>query len=212
MGKLGYDRRKEPTEEHAMATNPANYARERLIERARGLVPLLRERATSTSAAARVPADTIDAFWNAELFYLLKPKKFGGPEVRVDLAFDLAGELARGDGSAAWVWTVMGVHGLFLALFSEEAQHEYWAKDRTLSASSFAPHGKVTPARGGVTLSGKWSFCSGIDNAQWMLLGAVAGMLSTEPPIPDIRFVLLPKSDCKVIDDWNVLGLRGTGS
>ena len=195
-----------------MAINAANYTRERLIERARKLVPLLRERATATSAAARVPVETIEAFWDAELFYLLKPKKFGGPEVRVDIAFELASELARGDGSAAWVWTVMGVHDLFLALFSEEAQHEYWAKDRTLSASSFAPHGKVTPARGGVTLSGKWSFCSGVDNAQWMLLGAVAGMLSTEPPIPDIRFVLLPKSDCKVIDDWNVLGLRGTGS
>ena len=195
-----------------MARDAAAFTPEKLLERARGLVPMLRERAAATSVARRVPEETIDAYWAADLFYLLKPKKFGGPELRVDTAFAVAGELARGDGSAAWVWTVMGVHDLFIALFPEEAQHEYWAKDRTLSASSFAPNGKVAPAKDGVMLSGKWSFCSGVDNAHWMLLGAFAGMVSTDPPIPDIRYLLLPRSDCKIIDDWDVMGLRGTGS
>ncbi|MGH7089448.1 MAG: hypothetical protein ACREFQ_11170, partial [Stellaceae bacterium] len=145
-------------------------------------------------------------------FYLLKPKKQGGPEVRVDTAFEVASVLSRGDGSAAWVWTVMGVHDLFLALFPEKAQQEYWANDRTLSASSFAPSGKITPVEGGYRLSGKWSFCSGIDHARWMILGAFAGMLIQDPPIPDIRYLLLPRSDVRVIDDWHVMGLSGTGS
>lgn len=195
-----------------MPATATSYARDRLIERARRLVPVLRARAATTSAAGRIPAETISDFWDADLFYLLKPRKFGGPELRPDAAFEIAGELARGDGSAAWVWTVMGVHDLFLALFPEEAQREYWAKERTLSASSFAPNGKITPAKGGVHLSGKWSFCSGVDNAQWMLLGAFAGMVSSDPPIPDIRYLLLPRADYTIIDDWNVLGLQGTGS
>jgi 3-hydroxy-9,10-secoandrosta-1,3,5(10)-triene-9,17-dione monooxygenase len=189
-----------------------SYSRESLRERATALLPRLRERAVATSEARRLPAETIADLWDAGLFYLLKPKKFGGPEVRVDHAFEIASVLSRADGSAAWVWTVMGVHDLFLALFPEKAQAEYWANDRTLSASSFAPGGKVTPAPGGFRLSGKWSFCSGIDHARWMLLGAIAGMVSTDPPIPDLRFLMLPISDCKVIDDWHVLGLRGTGS
>ena len=191
-----------------MATS---YARDALIERARKLAPVLRERAAASAEAQRIPAQTISDFWDAELCYLLKPKKFGAPEVRVDTA-EIASELSRGDGSAGWVWTVMGVHDLFMALFPEEAQHEYWAKDRTLSASSFAPSGKIEPAEGGVKLSGKWSFCSGVDNAQWMIPGAFAGMLSNDPPILDIRYLLLPMSDIKVIDDWHVMGLRGTGS
>lgn len=189
-----------------------SYSREALIERARKLAPLLRERSQASGEARRIPAETIKAFWDAELCYLLKPKKFGGPEVRVDVAFEIASELSRGDGSAGWVWTVMGVHDLFVALFPEKAQHEYWEKDHTLSASSFAPSGKIEPASGGVKLSGKWSFCSGVDNAHWMILGAFAGMISTSPPIPDIRYLLLPIGDVKVIDDWNVMGLRGTGS
>jgi alkylation response protein AidB-like acyl-CoA dehydrogenase len=192
----------------AVSYNPAA-----LIERAQALAPTLRGRAWETSRARQIPKETIADFWNAHLFHLLKPAKFGGPEVRVDDAFTVAGELARGDGSAAWVWTVMGVHDLFVALFPEKAQEEYWADPHRLSASSFAPSGKAAPAPGGYTLNGKWSFCSGVDHADWMVLGAIFGMISTDPPIPDFRFVLLPKSDLKeVIDDWHVMGLCGTGS
>ncbi len=197
-----------------MASQPSalSYARDDLIDRASALIPVLKERGAATSAARQVPAQTITDYWDHGLGYLLKPAKFGGPEVRIDTVFELASVLARGDGSAAWVWTVMGVHDLFVALFPEPAQREYWEKDRTLSASSFAPSGKLTPAEGGFRLTGKWSFCSGIDHARWMLLAGIAGMVSMNPPIPDIRFMLLPKGDCKVIDDWHVMGLSGTGS
>ncbi len=188
------------------------YTREALLERAAALVPVLRERAAATSTARRIPEETIRDFWEHGLFYLLRPETFGGPEVRVDTAFEVAGELGRGDGSAAWVWTIMGVHDLFMAFFPEAAQREYWEKDRTLSASSFAPQGKATPVKGGFLLSGKWGFSSGVDHAEWLLLAAVAGMLGSDPPVPDIRFLLLPRRDCEVIDDWHVLGLRGTGS
>jgi 3-hydroxy-9,10-secoandrosta-1,3,5(10)-triene-9,17-dione monooxygenase len=191
---------------------PQSYAKEQLFERASALVPRLKERAVATGAQRHVPAETIKDLWDADLFYLLKPQKHGGPEVRPDVNFEVASVLSRGDGSAAWVWTVMGVHDLFVALFPEKAQQEYWAQDRTLSASSFAPSGKVTPVEGGYKLSGKWSFCSGIDHARWMILGGFAGMLSQDPPIPDIRYLLLPKADIKVIDDWHVMGLSGTGS
>jgi alkylation response protein AidB-like acyl-CoA dehydrogenase len=195
-----------------MSTDPSHYDRDALIARARKLAPMLRERAAASSQARSIPAETIAALWDADLFYLLKPRKFDGPEVRFDTTFTLANELARGDGSAAWVWAVMSVHDLFLALFPEEAQHEYWAEERTLSASSFAPTGKIEPVKGGYRLSGKWSFCSGVDHARWMLLAVFAGMVSTDPPIPDLRYLLVPKSDVTVIDDWHVMGLQGTGS
>ena len=78
-----------------------SYSRESLIERARKLAPVLRERAQTTGDARRIPAETIASFWDAELCYLLKPKKFGGPEVRVDTAFEIASELSRDDGYRA---------------------------------------------------------------------------------------------------------------
>jgi 3-hydroxy-9,10-secoandrosta-1,3,5(10)-triene-9,17-dione monooxygenase len=183
-----------------------------LLSRARALAPKLRERSIATNKAGRIPDETIDDFWNLELNYLLKPRKFGGAAIRPDEAFQVAFELGRGDGSAAWVWAVMLIHDLFVAHFPEEFQHEYWGKDRTLSASSFLPNGRPAPAEGGVRVSGKWSFCSGVDNADWMFLGVFFGPPSGGSPMPDIRYVMVPKGDYKIINDWDVMGLRGTGS
>jgi alkylation response protein AidB-like acyl-CoA dehydrogenase len=190
----------------------ASFSLERLTERAAKLIPRLRERALETTKQRRIPDETIRDLWDADLFYLLKPKKFGGPAVRPDIAFQVADQLGRGDGSAAWVWSVMTIHDLFVALYPEQFQHEYWDKPNTLSASSFAPGGMASPDKGGFRLSGKWSFCSGIDNADWMFLGAIFGPPSGASPMPDIRYVMVPQRDCKMIDDWDVMGLCGTGS
>ena len=184
---------------------------ERLMKNARDLVPVLAKRAQETSRNRSVPKETIDDFWKADLFDVIKPKKFGGKEIRYDDYIDLGIELARGDGSAAWVYTVIVVHELIIALFDEQAQKDVWEQPRALCASSFAPSGKMDAAPGGARVSGKWSFCSGIDNCDWMVFGAFAGMTGT-PPHPDLRFFLIPKREGQVIDDWNVMGLQGTGS
>ena len=184
---------------------------ETLVQKARKLAPTLRQRAAATTETRQVPSETIQDYWDAGLWYLLKPKKFGGPEIRPDIAFSVASELARGDGSAGWIWAVFTIHDLLVALWPEEFQQEYWAK-KTLSASSFAPMGKATPSDGGYRISGKWTFCSGVDNADWLLLGVFFGPPSGGSPGPDIRYVMIPRSEAKVIDDWFVFGLRGTGS
>jgi alkylation response protein AidB-like acyl-CoA dehydrogenase len=188
------------------------YSATNLLGRARALAPKLRERSYATNKAGQIPAETIEDFWDFKLNYLLRPKKFGGPAMRPDEAFAAGFELGRGDGSAAWVWSVMLIHDLFVSHFPEEFQQEYWEKDRTLSASSFLPHGKPTPASGGVRVSGKWSFCSGVDNADWLFLGVFFGPPSGDSPMPDIRYVMVPKGDYQLLDDWEVMGLRGTGS
>ena len=196
----------------AASSEAEPYSLDNLLARARALAPTLRERSLATNKAARIPDETIKDLWDSKLNYLLRPKKFGGPAVRPDEAFQVGFELGRGDGSAAWVWSVMLIHDLFVAHFPEAFQREYWGKDRTLSASSFLPHGKPTPANGGIRVSGKWSFCSGVDNADWLFLGVFFGPPSGDSPMPDIRYVMVPKGDYKIIDDWDVMGLRGTGS
>jgi len=182
-----------------------------LLQKARALAPILRQRAAVTAQARRVPAETIQDFWDAGLWYLLKPKKFGGPELRPDVAFSVAKELGRGDGSAAWIWAVFTIHDFLVAMWPEEFQHEYWAKN-TLSASSFAPTGKAEPAGGGFRINGKWSFCSGVDNSDWLLLGVFFGPPSGGSQMPDIRYAMIPTKEAEIIDDWHVFGLRGTGS
>jgi 3-hydroxy-9,10-secoandrosta-1,3,5(10)-triene-9,17-dione monooxygenase len=201
-----------PASATAVKPDAEPYSAANLLARARALAPKLRERSYATNKAGRIPEETIADLWDCKLNYLLRPKKFGGPAMRPDEAFAAGFELGRGDGSAAWVWSVMLIHDLFVAHFPEEFQHEYWGKDRTLSASSFLPNGKPTPANGGVRVSGKWSFCSGVDNADWMFLGVFFGPPSGGSPMPDIRYIMVPKGDYQILDDWDVMGLCGTGS
>ncbi|HEY7991781.1 MAG TPA: acyl-CoA dehydrogenase family protein [Stellaceae bacterium] len=189
-----------------------SFDRDALIERARKLTPVLKERAAETEKSRRLPERTLADYREAGLMGLLKPKKFGGPEVRIDTAMEVTAELARGDGSAAWVWVILNCHDTLAAFFPEEAQREFWSDPEALMASSFAPAGKIDKEGAGYRLSGKWSYCSGVDCAQWLLLGAFAGMRSLDPPIPDLAYVLVPRQDLTIIDDWHVVGLRGTGS
>jgi 3-hydroxy-9,10-secoandrosta-1,3,5(10)-triene-9,17-dione monooxygenase len=86
-----------------------------------------------------------------------------------------------------------------------------WGQDpATLVSSSYAPMGRATPVEGGFTFSGRWSFSSGCDHAQWVFLG---GLVIGEEGTPvDFRTFLLPRTDYVIEDVWDTIGLRGTGS
>ena len=63
----------------------------------------------------------------------------------------------------------------------------------------------------GYRISGRWSFCSGVNVCQWMLLGIrISPDEGVEPT--HVGFALVPKSDYQIINNWDVLGLVGTGS
>jgi len=106
---------------------------------------------------------------------------------------------------------VVGVHPWQVALFADEAQQTVWGEDTsTRLSSSYAPTGKATVADGGYILSGKWSFSSGCDHCTWVLLGGL--VFNAEGNVVDFKTFMVPRKDYTIIDVWNVVGLRGTGS
>lgn len=183
------------------------------VQAAREMADRIRDRGSEISEARQVPADLMREFFDKGLLHLLRPAKYGGPELSLKTTYEVARELARGDASVGWVHTVVVTHEHILAHFPEEVQEEYWASSEyALCASSYIPSGKVTPVDGGYRLTGQWSFCSGVDHVNWIVVGAIAGMIPGDQPKPDMRYFLVPASDFKIIDDWHVMGLRGTGS
>ncbi len=181
-----------------------------MVARARALAPILAGRAEDCEKLRRAPEATIADFIDAGLHRMLQPARFGGYEMGWDVLVDTAVELGKGCGSQGWVLTVYGDHVQMIGMFEPEVQDEIWADDpATLCASAFAPLGKMAPHKGGYRVSGKWSFSSGIDHADWLLTGA---MLHEGEGPPRYVYFLAPKSDAKVIDDWHVAGLAGTGS
>lgn len=185
---------------------------EQLIERARAMIPTLKERAKRCTAERRVPEETIAEMQAAGFFRILQPKRWGGYEMHPNVFFAVQKLLAQGCMSTGWVYGVVGGHPYEIALFDDRAQQEIWAKDDSvLASSSYQPVGKVEHADGGYYLSGRWGFSSGSEHCDWVLLGAIVPP-AKEGDAPDARTFLLPRSDYQIVDAWDVFGLQGTGS
>jgi alkylation response protein AidB-like acyl-CoA dehydrogenase len=183
-----------------------------LLRRARELVPELRRRARETESRRQILPETVADLRRAELLKAVQPKRYGGFEIEFDELMAIVSELGRGCGSTAWVYGVYCDHAITLGMCSAEAQDELWRDTPdALASSGLAPAGTVKRVPRGFRLSGRWSFSSGCDHADWVFVQSVV------PPgdgvdHPEPSYFLLPKSDWRIIDTWHVIGLCGTGS
>src|SRR5690242_6484354 len=181
-----------------------------LLDRARSMAPALRERAFAAENARRVPEETMRELKQAGLFRALQPKAYGGFEIDPQVFLEIGMIIGSASPSTGWVYSVVGVHNWQLALMPKQAQDDVWGEDQdTLISSSYTPRGQIEIVDGGYRVNGRWSFSSGCDHSQWVILGGVA----TEPDGTIRRLCfLLPRSDYRIDDVWHVIGLRATGS
>ncbi len=184
-----------------------------LLAAARAMGPVLRERAAECRAGRKVPVQTIVDFQEAGFFKILQPEQWGGYAMDPQVFYSVGLEIARHCMSSAWVLGVVAVHNWQLAVFDDRAAQDVWGDDPTvLISSSYAPVGKVTPVDGGYRLSGRWSFSSGSEHCQWAFLGAVVPTPEAPFDMMNYRTFLVPISDYRIVDNWDVVGLQGTGS
>ena len=182
-----------------------------VLDRIRELAPLLRERAVAAEEARRLPDESVKELKETGLVRLLQPKRFGGFEADPRLFYESLFTVAAACGSTGWVSGVVGVHPWQIALFPDQVQHEVWDDDPdTWVSSSYMPGGRMTPAEGGYVLNGRWSFSSGCDHCQWAILGVMLDR--GEGSAPEMWNVLIPRTEYRIEDVWNVMGLCGTGS
>jgi 3-hydroxy-9,10-secoandrosta-1,3,5(10)-triene-9,17-dione monooxygenase len=192
---------------------PDDEAYAAMLARARALVPALRDRAAKTEELRRLPPETEKDLHDAGLFRILQPKRVGGAEFDYVALVDFAEVIAAADASAAWTLANLASHHWMLGMFDNRAQDTVWGRDaNALIASSFVfPAGRARKVAGGYRLQGRWPFSSGVDSCAWNML---AGIVSSDDEADGIeyRVFLVPCQDYRIIDMWNVTGLKGTGS
>jgi len=76
-------------------------------------------------------------------------------------------------------------------------------------AGSLFPKGQAEPVVGGYRVKGRWPFASGIHHADWVAGGA---FVPGQPQPAGAQLVVLPRDQVVIHDNWQVAGLRGTGS
>jgi alkylation response protein AidB-like acyl-CoA dehydrogenase len=183
-----------------------------LIARARAMVPDIRALAEETERNRNLFPHIVERIREAELLRTCRPREFGGFEYDGEVALRIALEISAACASTGWTVNGAVSNGMSLAHWPIEAQREIWQGDADpFTFACFAPTGTALPVAGGYRLSGRWSFASGCDIAEWGKLGALIAPPGAEPPYEG-AFFLLPVADCEIIDNWFVYGLAGTGS
>lgn len=176
-----------------------------MLAAVRTVADLAREVAPRTEAGRALAPELLDAIREAGLFRLGVPRSLGGAEADPASTLAAAETIARGDASAGWCVSIAATSGLLAAYLPAAGASEVFGDPQSVAAGVWAPKGRGVAVDGGVVVSGRWSFCSGVQHADWLFAGFVH-------PCGALKVAALPKSSLEVLDTWHTTGLRGTGS
>ncbi len=197
-----------------VATHDTSSRATAILEKVRSLGPTLRERALDAERANRHSQQTIADLDATGVFNIGSPAEFGGDELSVSDQLDVVIEVSKWDGSAGWiVWAGASINWLTVgsgARVIDEVYGPAWVGPRVAGSSHFpASRGRARRVDGGWMLSGgPWTFASGSLWAPFTNLGCIAD----DGEGPYLVAVQVPVDELTFLDDWNVAGMRATGS
>ncbi len=185
-------------------------AADELLDRARALVPALKERAAAAEQARHVLPETYDALAEAGVFRMCVPERFGGHEADFETQCDVLATIAIGCPSSSWVATIFSAMAWLAATLPDEAQEEILGPGDPRISGGLSPTGTAAPTGGGVVLNGAWPFNTGNFGATWVVVNALRPLDDGDGVVPTC--VLVPSQDLKALDDWHASGMAATGS
>jgi indole-3-acetate monooxygenase len=174
---------------------------------------LARELAATTERERALPVELLDALRATGLMRAGAPASLDALQAPPARTLAAAETIARGDASAGWCVSIAATSSLLSAYLPEEGAAEIFVDPRMVAAGVWAPRGHAVSVDGGLRVSGRWSFCSGISHSEWLFAGCVledpkAG--TDDGPV--LRVTALPTAELEILDTWHTSGLRGTGS
>jgi indole-3-acetate monooxygenase len=181
-----------------------------VLEAARGLAPAIAGRGAEIEAARRVPSDLLDQLVAAGCFRVLRPSTHGGIGADLPGAMRVFEALARADASAGWTVLIgasswCDLAGLPRATFDGL----FAANPDAITAGAINPTGSIAAVDGGYRVTGRWSFASGCEHADWLYGNCVEALVDGDP---QLRMAVFSPDQVVIEDTWTVSGLSGTGS
>jgi alkylation response protein AidB-like acyl-CoA dehydrogenase len=180
-----------------------------MLKQAEAVAAIASECAEAGDQEGRLAAPVVDAFHREGLLGMWVPRSLrGGAELAPLASLQILEAVSYGDPSAGWVLMAASLAtGTGGAYLGDEAVAQLFGHERLpVIAGQGTRPGTATPVPGGFRLTGSWSFASGIKHASHIhTLGVV-------PDTGEARIFVLPVTEATLIDNWDVLGLRATGS
>jgi alkylation response protein AidB-like acyl-CoA dehydrogenase len=179
------------------------------------LLPAIRSRRQEIEQARRMPRDLVEELRKTGIFSLSVPRAIGGEEAKPADIMRAIETVATADGSTGWCAMIANGSNIAAGYMSETGAKEVFADPTAPAAGIAAPAGKAVRVDGGVRVSGRWPFASGITHCKWVWAGCLVmedGRPRMTPRGPEIVHACMPVSDVVIHDTWHVSGLCGTGS
>lgn len=189
-----------------------------LLESARALRPVVEAEADATDVQVRMSAPADEAIARSGLNHLQVPTELGGWEADTDTVLDVLEEVAHQDGSIGWTFMANANATAMCCMLDPEVAREMLAgRPEVVCAGQFVSRGKARRADGGFEAQGRFQFGSGISRATWVGGGALVrdrdGELERDGAgMPRVLAFLVPRERVELLGNWDVMGLRGTGS
>tara|TARA_Y100001936_G_C16094045_1_gene689892 strand:+ start:14678 stop:15445 length:768 start_codon:yes stop_codon:yes gene_type:complete len=184
-----------------------------LIESARAMIPVLKERALQAERDRCIPKETDAEFREAGFYRALQPARHGGLQLDYGAQTMFAREVGKACASSAWVGGILACHGWMAGMLPDEAQADIWGENPDVAVStSFLPIGVKAERNGDkLQIAGRWRFSSGVDHCRWAIVLVIVPPENGEGP-PDPVFALIDLNECLIEETWDSAGLAGTGS
>src|ERR1700742_1622764 len=168
-------------------------AQEDIVARARLIGDMARGMADQIDTDRRLPAELVGALRDSGLLRAGAPTEVEALELPPGTALGCAEAVARGNASAGWCVSIAITSSLLVAYMPASSRDELFGEGRGVAAGVWAPRGTARTVDGGIVVSGRWAFCSGITHADMMF----AGCLVDDQRIPWV--VALRKDDLEVL-------------
>jgi indole-3-acetate monooxygenase len=179
------------------------------------LLPTIRSRREDIEQARRLPRDLVDELVKTGVFTLAIPKDLGGLQAQPTDLMRAIEAVSSADGSTGWCTMIAAGNNIAAGFANEAGAKEVFADPTAPRAGIAAPIGMATRVDGGLQVTGRWPFASGITHCEWTFAGCIVmedGKPVMTPHGPEIVHVFMPVSEIEIHDTWYVSGLCGTGS
>lgn len=161
-----------------------------------------------------IPPDLLRSLKASGIYRAAVPQRFGGDERPLVEVLRTIETISAADGSLGWVASFAPQGANYLAgLSAQRLQEIYSRSPDVIGAGGLFPLQAAQRVEGGLRIDGRWKFASGCTGADWLCVGIfVDGEPGGERSSPLPRMACLPADRVSIVENWDVMGLAGTGS
>jgi alkylation response protein AidB-like acyl-CoA dehydrogenase len=175
-----------------------------------GLAAAVAQHRSGFDANGRLPDDLFEQLARLGLFRLLLPASLGGPGLNALEFMDMVEAASALDGTIGWLTGNGGGMARVGAYLPAESAREIYDDPLAFVVSSTAAMGRALRVPGGYSVTGRWPFGSGSPHGTWF--SPICAVEENGQPTGEVIFVLAPRKDVLLHENWEVSGLCATGS